>query len=834
MRTLGRALVALVTVVPLLATAAVTPAAAAECDPFTTPAAYAGNVPTADDVLGFPLGSQEVTVNESDRYVEAVDESSAQVSSGVLATSHEGRPLVYAVVGEPDDVRRAKRAATTLRDAETTPAEAASTAADAPAIAWVAGNVHGNEESGTDAALRLLYDLADRTDCAASQILDNTVVAILPTQNPDGRVADTRRNAYGFDMNRDWFARTQPETDGKLELLRELPPVLFIDDHEMGADGFFFPPNADPVYHDIPDRSVTWINDLYGSAMADEFDRQAIPFFNYDIYDLLYMGYGDTVPTTGFLGAGMTLEKNNAESIGDRTDEQFTAVWASVSALALDKDDVLTGWAASHRQALREGRRGKLEPNEVFAPGNTVEAEVPDIRVRHYFIENTDQAKRAEVRALVRRLQRMDVDVRRLTAPLRVPDYTPYGRAARAQTLPAGTYWVPMAQSQKHWVQAMLNESTYVPFPYFYDVTAWSGPLLFNVAGGRSGEVLRPRSALAAPVSEPAPPARPQGAASVGLWQLDDGTSAFESAGWMRWLFDKKWRIPFREVVTADISEGGLTPIDVLVVPNGDAEAAYEDLGPDGRRSVREWLGDGGRLVGLRGGTELAARLQLTTARLSSPTSDVPGSLVRARTRNGPLARGVGRSVWSFYEYDNVMRVTDPRSAAVRYPAAASSGFFVSGFEEGAEELGGTAAVVDEPYGDGRVVVFAAEPNFRAFTDGTQKVLWNAIYRSDPARASGGARLSSSQQDQARGRSARAAEKLVRLDGQMLVTVRADAAEPASAVLRGRGLKPTVQRVPGGVRYVVDIESSEESPVARRVARDLKRLGSDVVALRMP
>ncbi len=98
--------------------------------------------------------------------------------------------------------------------------------------------MHGDEESGTDAALRVLRDLADRTDCAARQIRANTVVVIVPTQNPDGREADTRRNAYSFDMNRDWFARTQPETDGKLELMRQYPPQMFIDAHEMGRAGF--------------------------------------------------------------------------------------------------------------------------------------------------------------------------------------------------------------------------------------------------------------------------------------------------------------------------------------------------------------------------------------------------------------------------------------------------------------------------------------------------------------------------------------------------------------------------------------------------------------------
>ena len=242
------------------------------------------------------------------------------MTSGVAATSVQGRPLRYAIVGSAANVtarglERVRRSAATLMDPRTSADEAARVAAESPAILWVAGNVHGGEESGTDAALRVLYELADRSDCAASRILEESIVVILPTQNPDGREADTRRNAYGFDMNRDWFARTQPETDGKVELLRRYPPVLFIDAHEMGnSAGYFFPPNADPVYHEIADEAVGWINDLYGAAMQDEFDSRGIPYFNYDVYDLFYAGYGDTVPANGFGAAGMTFEKTSSAS----------------------------------------------------------------------------------------------------------------------------------------------------------------------------------------------------------------------------------------------------------------------------------------------------------------------------------------------------------------------------------------------------------------------------------------------------------------------------------------------------------------------------------------
>jgi hypothetical protein len=152
-------------------------------------------------------------------------------------------------------------------------------------------------------------------------------VVILPIQNPDGREADSRRNAYGFDMNRDWFARTQPETDGKLAALNEYPPVLYIDAHEMGGTSYFFPPNADPIYH--------------GASMAAEFTERGIDFFNRDVYDLFYMGYGDTVPSTGFIGAGMTFEKGGNSPISERTYEQYLTQWVSLSAAATHRAEIL-------------------------------------------------------------------------------------------------------------------------------------------------------------------------------------------------------------------------------------------------------------------------------------------------------------------------------------------------------------------------------------------------------------------------------------------------------------------------------------------------------------
>ncbi len=399
--------------------------------------------------------------------------------------------------------------ARTLMDPNTPASTAAALAASSPEILWIAANVHGSEESGTDAALRVMYELADRSDCAAARILDNAIVVLLPIQNPDGREAERRQNSYGFDMNRDWFARTQPETDSKVELVSEYPPVLFIDDHEMGTNTFFFPPNADPVYHEVTGQVLDWINNIYGASMQAEFKRQKIPFFNGRTYDFFGVYYGDTVPANGFQAAGMTFEKYSGDKIAVRTREQYVAQWTSISQAAINKQRILTEWHQAWVDALAEGRAGQLEPNGVVNPKNAIEQTVPTAPLRNYFIRADDPDKTREVQALVRRLQRMEVDVFRLTRPLTVTDFHPYGRPVRSTTLPTGTYWIPLAQRQKHWVQAMLNETTYPPVNFFYDVSAWSQPLLFNVSGGYSGAAVNPSARLVDPLPQPPPPRYP-------------------------------------------------------------------------------------------------------------------------------------------------------------------------------------------------------------------------------------------------------------------------------------------------------------------------------------
>jgi hypothetical protein len=814
----------------------------ASCDPMQTPPSFRGEVPTAEKVLGFALGSQEVTAAQSDAYVDAVDAASARVVSGTLGTTWQGRPIRYALVGRPENVTpeglaAIQQAARTLRDPATSDQQAADIARRSPAILWLMGNVHGGEESPTDAELRVLYELADRDDCAAQQILDNTLVGFIPVQNPDGREADTRQNSYGFDMNRDWFARTQTETDTKLELLRQYPGVLYVDAHEMGGNHYFFPPTADPTYHEVTAASMDWQDNLYGGALAAEFDRQHIQYFTNKVFDFFAMVYGDIVPATGFGGAGMTFEKANFDPIAQRTYQHYVTHWVSISQAALNKQAILRRWHEEWTEAYRQGVDGQLEPNEVNDKGNSVQLPVPEEPVRHYFLRADDPSKADEVQALVRRLQRMDVEVHRLTAPLAVPDFRAYGRPEAATVLPVGTYWIPMAQMQKHWIQSMLNEDTYVPFPYFYDVSGWSNPLLFNVSGGRSGAVLDPAAEPVPPL--PAPPAAelPSPVPAVALYQMSSGTSARESAGWLRYLLEQVWHLPYQGVTSSQIAGGALADVDVLLVPNGVSTVASNALGPAGRRALIDWVNGGGRYVGWRGGVELAARLGITTALLSEPKSDIAGTLIRVQVdESSPLAAGVGPFNWVFYDYDLVMRASDASQVALRFPAAASSDFFVSGFARGEEELGETAALIDEPVGAGRVLLSSTDPNFRAWTVGMQQVLWNAVL--GPEASTGVAARAGSAARAGTERAARsAAASIAALESPLRISVPASSTDAVGALLGRYGAPYTLRRTGSKATFLVANPgglTGDDHPFAAALAGDLAAAAVPILAFKAP
>ncbi len=628
-----------------------------------------------------PLSAAEI-----DAYVRAVARSSPVVTSAVAGTSVQGRPLRYVVVSAlPARTLRAGFAR--LRAVR---AGLARETRDAPAVVWVAGSVHGNEPSGADADLRLLRWLAGRCH---DLLLRRVAVVVWPDQNPDGHEANTRVNAAGFDLNRDWMAVTQPETEARLAVLARMPPLVYADQHEQGGGAFFFPPYAQPRFHELPDAALAAERDVLAPAIRAAFARKGYPSTNAG-FDLLYPGYGDSATMLLYGAAGMTLEAGAAAPYPTRIAEHLAAAQAVVRAVGRHRAALLAAWARSFAQARAQGARGELQHR-------------PAPRVFGY-------ALGPGADALVARLLADGVAVRRLAAPAPVARFRPYGSpTVGPATLAAGTWLVPAAQPLKHWVQALLGSSPEAGGPSTSDVNAWSRPVLMGLPGGTIESPVPSAPAAAVPAVAAARPlaghrvallADPGAFASVppGVAQPNASTS------WARWVLATRLGAQVDLVDDAAVAAGALTGHDALVVADGTPVS----LSAPALAAVGAFVAGGGTYVGWRArGIALAGAAGLTSATIA------PGPA-------GTWVPGAAVAVGSAVVLDN----DDP--VVTGGNVVASYGRVVSGFASGSPE--GRPAILAQAHGAGRAVLFTFDPVFRASTESAEGLLTGALLGATP------------------------------------------------------------------------------------------------------
>jgi hypothetical protein len=302
------------------------------------------------------------------------------------------------------------------------------------------------------------------------------------------------------------------------------------------------------------------------------------------------------------------------------------------------------------------------------------------------------------------------VAVRRLAAAVAVPSLRPYGSPAPGgpATLAAGTYLVSAAQPLKHWIEALLGQSPSAPGPSTSDVNAWSRPLLMGIAGGTLGAPLPAAARVAAaPAASAARPlagkrlallADPAALASVapGLAQPNAGTS------WARFVLGRLGA-QLDVVDDAALAAGALAGHDAVVVADGAAVAPS----PPALQALSAFVAGGGTFVGWRArGIAVAGAAGLTQATLAPAARSiwVPGAAV-----------AVGANV--------VVDNDDPLVTGGNVVAA--YGRALSGWTLGSPE--GRPAILSEPHGAGRAVLFAFDPVFRGASESAEALLTSAL-----------------------------------------------------------------------------------------------------------
>jgi hypothetical protein len=354
-----------------------------------------------------------------------------------------------------------------------------------------------------------------------------------------------------------------------------------------------------------------------------------------------------------------------------------------------------------------------------------------------------------------------------------------------------------------------------------------------NLDGGWTGQAIDPSASVVPPLPAPAWVAGEQ--PSVAMWEIPS-TRGFEATGHARWLFDTVWNLDYTLVDAGDIT-AGLAGVDVLLIPDGYANYAIQALGAKGKRALRDWVNAGGRLVAWQGGAEVAAKAGVTTAKFALSHTNMPGTLVRVELDPAsPLASGVGALDWVMYQDDRLMQA-GLGTAIGTYPGAADTAYATSGLAIGVETLAGAPFLVDEAVGDGRVIAFSIDPNFRAWTQGTQRLLWNAIVGPDPAGSGPGLLAGSRERAAAEKAALAAATSLPDLGSAIRVRVaRGDAAATAK-VLQRRSSEVVRIDLGDQTLFLVGNKkdlSFEEHPWFALAIRELEQAGIRLIAASVP
>ena len=478
----------------LLAVAVGTPLAAAQpAVPLATPYAVPGTasydpaVPTPSDVLGYTVGERHTRPEEVVRYLEAVAAASPRVTVGSHGESVEGRRLVHAVVTSPANHARLPE----VQAAQLRLSEAPGTVSDAalaamPVVVYQGYSVHGNEASGTEAALVWLYHLAAAQGADAERQLDQAVVLIDPMLNPDGRdrfvdwvngwrgaapVADPadrehreawpqgRTNHYLFDLNRDWLPTELQESRGRMAWWHSWRPQVSTDHHEMGPEAtFFFQPGIPSRNNpNTPAETVALTGEI-ATYHAAELDRIGQLYYSEESFDDFYYGKGSTYPDVNG-GVGILFEQASSRALARDTDENGRLDYAvTVRNQLATSVSTLRAAVAMRERLLRHTRDFYAERPE-----------------RGAYLVALDE-RRTRGQALAQALARSRVRVHALAE-----DVTAGGRTFRA----GQALVVPLDQPQGRLVKAAMERTLTYTDSLFYDVSAWTFPLAYGAVAAR-------------------------------------------------------------------------------------------------------------------------------------------------------------------------------------------------------------------------------------------------------------------------------------------------------------------------------------------------------------
>ncbi|WP_271770141.1 M14 family metallopeptidase [Aquimarina algiphila] len=444
---------------------------------------YNPEIPTPQSVLGYVPGKWHVTHDKLVSYMKALAKASPRITIEDRGSTFEDRPILLLTITSQQNHQnleeiQKKHIQLTENGSEGLNLE------NLPAIVYQGFSIHGNEPSGSNASLIAAYHLAAAQGSEIDELLNNVVILFDPSLNPDGLQrfaywANTnkskninsdpqdreyseiwpggRTNHYWFDMNRDWLPVQLPESRARIKTFHQWYPNILTDHHEMGSNStFFFQPGIQSRTHPLTPKLNQELTKKIANYHAKALDNIGSLYYTEENFDDFYYGKGSTFPDING-GIGILFEQGSSRGHAQQTDNglltfpftirnQFTATLSTLEAAKTMRKELL-----DYKRSFYNDARKELS-KDAYIFGNEKDA------ASSYHL--------AEI------LKRHQIKIHELKQ-----DITTQGKTFKK----GYSYIIPKDQKQKRLLKAIFEKRTTFQDSLFYDISAWTFPLAFNL-----------------------------------------------------------------------------------------------------------------------------------------------------------------------------------------------------------------------------------------------------------------------------------------------------------------------------------------------------------------
>lgn len=449
---------------------------------------YNQDIPTPEELLGYQVGKWHVSHDQLVFYMKAMAAASDRIVLEEIGRTYENRPLIQLIITHPDNHQRLeeiRKAHVELSDPSVSEDKDIS---GMPVVVHMGYSIHGNEASGSNASLLVVYYLAAAEGRQIDQLLKDEVIIVDPSFNPDGMNrfshwvnshrsikslnADGnsrehnevwpggRTNHYWFDLNRDWLPVQHPESRARVARFHHWKYNYQTDHHEMGTNStFFFQPGIPSRTHPLtPQKSIDLtykMANYYAAAM----DSIGSLYFTEEEYDDFFYGKGSTYPDIN--GAvGILFEQASSRGHVQENDRgllpfhftirnQFTASLATLKGTHALRQELLEHQRSFYLKAMETAENDPLKAY-VVSWGN-------------------DHTRGGEFAGM---LQRHEIKVYENTREIEKDGYT---------FQPGQSAIIPLEQPQHLLIKAIFERRTEFQDSLFYDISAWTMPMAFGL-----------------------------------------------------------------------------------------------------------------------------------------------------------------------------------------------------------------------------------------------------------------------------------------------------------------------------------------------------------------